>query len=198
MSVQARAPNGAHCRNLQRDRGLGQYWEQAFGRMALQQGRSFTPHQWRRAESAVAHSLDRSKPDGQRYKSYTLPDITIWSAPGEHHEIKHKNATAAGLFGLERYRFEALLWFARETQQSVYYTIHDHGFTDGPDDKANDINHWLTANVLALDRAQRKEADGYSYIDGVRRLTPILYWSRNNWDSLGALWRLIPPSAWAA
>lgn len=184
-----------HCVNLSDDRQIGDYWEREFARMALRYGRSFTGNQWDKTKSAVAHSMDFSMPRNKRYKSWTLPDITVWTKPGEHHEIKHKEPTKYGAFGLEKYRFEALLWMAEETGQNVFYTIHNHALNGGRSNKENNPDHWFTANVLTLKTAKRREAIGPSWVNGEKKQVIIYYWDASNWVRLLDLWRLLPATA---
>ena len=151
--------------------------------MALQYGRSITAQQIGRISSAVAWARESGKPH-----PYTLPDVTVWTAPGEHHEIKHKAPTAGGSFGLEVYRFDALLWFAQETGQRVMYTIHNHALAGGRDVEVNDIAHWQTANVIDLNEKHWKRANDWSWIGGERRKTDIYFWRASLWSSLAAFW----------
>lgn len=169
-----------HCTNNAADRGLGAYWEMQFCAMALLSGRSFSPLQLDHKGSAVAY---------QQANVYTLPDVTIWTHPGEHHEIKHKNPTRSGMFGLEVYRYNALKWFARETKQDVLYTIHNHDLAGGRDVKLNDIAHWWTVNILKLDHNWREQRWGYSWVGGQRKEVSIYYWSIGLWQPLQWYWR---------
>lgn len=182
-------PKREHCADLQGDRKLGEYWEQQFCILAARRGRSFTRHQFQKSSAANAYRLE-----GQKYHSVLLPDITVWSAPGEHHEIKHKAPTRDGYFGLERYRLDALVWFARETKQSVYYTIHDHSLAGGRDVAINRIEDWKTRNVIELAWSIEKEIDGPSYCNSGRIITAICYWPdaafiplEDQWDVYEAL-----------
>ncbi len=110
----------SHCSNNALDRSVGAYWEQAFCKMAGSYGFTFSPLQLGRTGSAVA-----SYRDGTAIKHLTLPDVAIWTAPGQYHEIKHKKPTTDGSFGLEVYRFDALKRFADTTRQAIMYTIHN-------------------------------------------------------------------------
>lgn len=165
-----------HCENLQADRQLGAYWEQQFCVLAARFGRFFSAHQLNRTGAACA--------GGPSAAYLLLPDITIWSAPGEHHEIKHKAPTPYGSYGLERYRFEALLWFAQITGQRVYYTIHDHSRTGGRNANVNRIEDWVTAEVRAL-AGQEKVARGPSWVDGKKKDVCICYWPTELFRPLG-------------
>ena len=107
------------CSNLVADSTLGQYWERQFCCMAANFGFMFSPLQIGRSTSAMAYK-------GKAFNCFTLPDITIWTFPGQHHKIKHKNPTHTCEFGLEVYRFDALVAFAQETRQDVMYTIDNH------------------------------------------------------------------------
>lgn len=132
-------------------------------------------------------------------KAYTLPDVTIWSAPGEHHEIKHKNPTRWNAFGLEVYRWEALLWFWNECKQSVWYTIHRWDLSpDGRDGRLNRMEDWWTCSVPKLERAMRRKQHrilpGYSWIAGEEQRTKICYWPVSLWTPLEKVWESIKVS----
>lgn len=180
----------AHCRNLEADRALGDYWERQFCAIAGKYGRSFTAHQIGRPKSA--QSIHR---EGSRFHPLTLPDITIWTRPGEHHEVKHKDARRKGDYGLERYRLEALLWFAEETGQSVYYTIHDHGMQPYPsrlqrrEARANHLDHWVTCSVVELADSIQRTDRNESYLRGDPRKVEICYWPRSLFQPVVWLWQ---------
>jgi len=172
-----------HCVDNKKDRATGEYWEREFGKMAAANGRVFSFMQIGREKSAQFYSLP-----GKTWRHRTLPDIAIWTSPGEHHEIKHKNPTPQGSFGLEVYRFEALLEFAEVTKQNVMYTIHNHDLSGGPNAKVNDISHWLTANVLDLDCHWQKESTVDSWVSGEKKRVPIYYWNQSMWQPLKDFW----------
>ena len=159
-----------HCENLTADRKLGDHWERQFCVMMANQGKMFTPMQIGRSSSAVAWA----KTNGH-WNHFTLPDVTVWTYPGEHHELKHKTATRHGSYGLERYRLDALVGFARETDQDVFYTIHDHH--GNRDDLTNHLGDWVTANVMTLADCIELERWGDSYVGGAKKRVPICYWS---------------------
>lgn len=158
------------CANLQADRSLGNYWEREFCTMAYHRGICFTAHQWNNQSSASAWSK-RCK-----HKPLTLPDVTLWSAPGQHHEIKHKEPNKHGSIGLEKYRLDALEWFFLETRQSVFYTLHRHDLAGGKHVKENNIDHWVTCDVSKLLDSGYKLYNGSSWVNGVEKRVPICYW----------------------
>lgn len=184
-----------HCTDLAGDRKIGELLERKFCAMAGSFGKAFTPHQIGRTMSAQA-----AQKSGREWRLWTLPDVTVWTFPGEHHEIKHKYATRAGLFGLEKYRFDALLWFADKTQQSVLYTIHD--YEQQPDAtmtarKRNVTNvrgHWLTCDVLKLKDCIRFTSKGDSYVNGVAKPVDIHYWHRSSFMPLIEYWMARMPA----
>lgn len=175
-----------HCANNAADRALGEYWEREFCKMAWRVGLSFTPMQIGRTLSVQAYLQARN-----RWRHMTLPDITVWTYPGQHHEIKHKDPTTRNTFGLETYRFDALMWFAAETRQDVLYTIHNHALAGGRSVKNNRIEHWLTVNIHDLDGKWAAKAWGFSYLNGRKREVPIYYWSTSLWTPLADYWRLL-------
>lgn len=168
-------PNGGHCADNKRDRATGAYWERQFCRLATRYGRFLTPHQiGRPGQSASAYGLDSG-----HWRTLLLPDITVWSAPGEHHEIKHKNKNRHGNYGLETYRLDALMEFAQVTGQPVYYTIHDWelaGARSSVEQVPNDIAHWFCADVTQLAISNTYVSCGSSYVRGERREVEIQYW----------------------
>lgn len=178
-------------RDNARDREIGAHWEKQFAVLAAARGMMFTPHQLGSPEKAAA-AYDRDADD--QWRRWLLPDITVWSAPGEHHEIKHKDPTRKGSYGLERYRLDALVTFARETDQSVLYTIHDWrraGAGTGAERTRNRLDDWVTADVLALAVAPDIHISyhGSSYINGQMRADiPICYWPVATFVPLATWW----------
>jgi hypothetical protein len=150
--------------------------------MAGERGLCFSPLQIGRPTSAQGYTIPAG---GASWKPFTLPDVTIWTAPGQHHEIKHKAPTPDGCFGLEVYRFRALLDFAAETQQAVFYTIHNHALNGGRDNQANYLAHWLTVNVMDLEGCHAKTQPGSSWVNG-KRVDGIMihYWRVTLWTPL--------------
>lgn len=173
-----------HCQNIQKDRDVGAYWERMFSVMAAKQGKWITPLQLGRTESAATYTLA-----GAKWQRLILPDVTVWTAPTEHHEIKHKNATRHGDYGLEQYRYQSLYDFAIMTGHAVMYTIHDHDLAGGRDKKANQIEHWLTVDVLDLYRHWKGPFNNYSWVNGQRKQVPIYYWPKTLWMPLVEYWR---------
>ncbi len=164
--------NGVHCGNLHGDRKLGEQWEKNFGQLALRHGLTVTAHQIGRKQSASAWYFEN---DQKRH--VILPDVVVWSFPGQHHEIKHKNPTRRGEFGLEAYRFDSLRWFQNTTKQPVFYSIHNHDRSGGRHGSENHLEHWITASVSILDRTwTREDENGDSYCNGKTIKTKILYW----------------------
>jgi len=160
-----------HCGDVNGDRKLGEFWEREFCKMMADTGVMLTPHQIGREASAQAYSIREDK-----WNLFTLPDITIWSAPGEHHEIKHKTVTKYGSYGLEEYRLQALIDFAYETTQAVYYTIHDHG--GNRCGNTNRREEWVSADVRKLHDASHYESIGPSYVGGRKKMVNVWYWNR--------------------
>lgn len=162
-------PSLKHCVDNAKDRSVGHYWEEQFCEIALKFDKCFTPNQWNKTKAAMAYS---------RLNKYTLPDIVIWSCPGQHHEIKHKEPTRDGYFGLEEYRYEALLAFKQITNQDIYYTIHNHKLSGGVDSPINKIEHWFTAKILDdINKSNTsKMKNGPTWYNGEKVERLILYW----------------------
>lgn len=174
-----------HCTDNRADRAIGATWERRFCELAADHGLLLSPLQIGRDNSAAAFWKDR-----QQWCSLTLPDITIWTAPGQHHEIKHKEPTRDGLFGLEVYRFRALMMFAQATGQSVFYTIHNHALAGGRDNPRNRIEDWVTADVHSLDgRWMRRDDNSTSWVNGQKTSgIGIYYWPIGLWQPLQRIW----------
>jgi hypothetical protein len=172
-----------------KDRKVGAHWERQFCNLAAQFGKTFTPHQIGRPDqSAAAYSRG---PDG--WSMLLLPDVTVWSAPGEHHEIKHKNRTRDGMYGLERYRLDALVRFANTTGQPVYYTIHDWeiaGASSAHDEVPNNLTHWFVGDIAQLSRGCTKVGTDWTYYGGGQRKKEMWYWSASRlwFRPLGDVW----------
>jgi len=171
------------CVNLGKDRAIGAYWERQFCVLAKQYGFMFTPMQIGRTKSALAY-----KGNGKQWNRFTLPDVTVWTAPGQHHEIKHKEPNRYGSYGLEQYRFDALMAFAKETGQDVLYTIHDHQLAGGKKNKENDIAHWLTIPIVVLDGTWNWTGPGNSWVNGQEKKVTMYYWSTDIWWALSDYW----------
>ena len=174
-----------HCSDLDGDRALGARWEREFCKLASRKGRLFTPHQIGRKDSACAHFWTGT------WHHLTLPDVTIWSCPGEHHEIKHKAPTRSGCFGLEDYRIKALKWFSEQTKQPVYYTIHNHN--GNRDDVSCRDEDWVSASTIKLWQAINNRV-AYSlwfdsYVGGQRKTVRGWFWPTGLWIPLLELWR---------
>ena len=165
------------CQDLIGDRGLGAYWERELCREMARRGKAFTPLQIGRDNSA-----EWFRHNGEKWNRFTLPDVVIWTNPGEHHEIKHKTTNKYGKYGLEKYRFEALVAFALETKQPVMYSIHDHH--GDRQNKQNNLSDWVTADVLNLHGADFQQYWGNSWVGGEKKRVPILYWKAELWQPL--------------
>jgi len=168
-----------HATDNEGDRQIGERWERAFCQLAADFDKVFSPHQIPHPEgAAVAYGRGA---DG-KWENYLLPDVTIWSAPGEHHEIKHKCATRGGYYGLERYRLDALVRWANTTGQLVCYTIHDWEVAGADAAGAlmpNDLSHWFYADIMTLARGCTwVQENGTSWVNGKRRDDVLIwYWT---------------------
>lgn len=162
-----------HCLDLTDDRQLGAFWERQFCRLAFRYGLVMTPNQIG-LSGGTAAAWYRNQ--GTNRNKIILPDVTIWSAPAQHHEVKHKAPTRLGEFGLEAYRFNSLLRFYQITGQEVYYTIHNHAWSGGRYSTINKPEHWVTASIPSLQWTVQQERTGYSWINGEKSETNILYW----------------------
>lgn len=175
--------NGSHCSNLSGDRNIGKLWEENFCKIAAGFGLIFTAHQIGRDQSAKAITKDS---DG-KFVNFILPDVSIWNNKCQHHEIKHKNPTPNGMFGLEQYRFDSLMKFTEQANQSVYYTIHNHDLAGGREVVDNCIDHWVTAKIETLNFKWSYERSGPSWRNGNKVDVNIYYWNKKLFTPLSDL-----------
>lgn len=177
-----------HCADNVSDRELGKKWERNFCFLAADFGKVFTPLQIVQGSSKSAAAFSKSG----TWHTQLLPDVTIWSAPGEHHEIKHKNPNRHGSYGLEEYRLIELLRFARVTGQRVLYTIHDwqHAGAEGSgEEMPNRIDDWFYVDVNNLRGMQYPQFSLPSWVGGVRKeKVPQRFWPKDLWRPLVQLW----------
>ena len=177
-------------------RAIGERWERNFCVLAADHGKVFSPHQIDRPDKSASAWGPR---ENGKYSRYLLPDVTIWSAPGEHHEIKHKNQTPDGCYGLERYRLNALVCWANTTGQQVLYTIHDWekaGARGADENVPNRIEHWYFADVEDISRRHTKVTQrGTSLVNGMlKNDVEIVYWTaRRYFHPLAELWTAAAP-----
>jgi hypothetical protein len=177
-----------HLDNNGRDRELGAKWERAFCGLAFSYGLTLTPNQLPRSSGAA--SWYRKGSAG--ISRFLLPDVAVWSAPGEHHEVKHKDPTRFGCYGLELYRLEALVAFAEEVQQAVLYTIHDWrlaGAATSADEMPNRIEDWRTVDVRELAAAGAPATPMPTYLNGDPATVPGAYWPIDLWIPLADWWQ---------
>ncbi len=173
-----------HCKDNGQDRDIGAFWERQFCLLAVKRGFVLSPLQLGRNGSAVAWCKD-----GDTWNSFTLPDVTIWTCPGQYHEIKHKAPTRYGTFGLEAYRFHALLDFAHVTGQAVLYTIHNHALFGGRDGRVCRLKDWVVADVRALENKWCHKSLGPSWVNGVKAESVLTYyWYVAMWKPLERYW----------
>jgi hypothetical protein len=191
-----------HGADLLGHRTEGEYWEERFCELACEYRRVwYTRNQKGRRDAAHAETIDPAK----IRRTCLLPDVVIWSIPGEHHEIKHKKPHKqpgfAPSFGLEVYRFEALVEFADECRQPVLYTIHDWQAAGAPDSyhhTPNRLDDWFTIPILDLN-AKRHRRDGKfgSYRNGqFVEAVPGYYWPASIWTPLAQYWDKHQPELW--
>jgi hypothetical protein len=176
-----------HTRDNAADRETGEQCERDFCVLAGEYGYTFTPNQIGRNESATAYRKGEGK-----WNTLLLPDVVIWSAPGQHHEIKHKTTNQYGRYGLEEYRLDALVDFAAETQQSVYYTIHDWRLAGAENSRErieSKLDHWFTADAIELADAPKIVGNNHwTYVNGGQQKRPIWYWDAGLFTPLRDLW----------
>jgi hypothetical protein len=176
-----RTSNGVHCGDLSRDRRLGDLWESNFCGL-LPDGCSFIRHQKDRNAGAVFGVVD----PGGVIRWSPSPDASVWWGRGitSHHEIKHKNATRSGHFGLEEYRVNSLCEFMQRVGQDVHYTIHDHDCSGGPLSPENDIKHWVTLSLQALLADVDDKRQSPTYRSDRRVMEMTYYWHRSRFNTL--------------
>lgn len=170
------------CVDNARDRKVGEFWERAFCKMLLDYGQTVTPLQIGRRDSATAQFMHKGE-----LNTLTLPDIVVWNYPGSFHEIKHKDPNRFGCYGLEEYRFDALIEFFNTTHQSVFYTIHDHSLSGGRHVKKNDMRHWRTVRIEHLIGTIDGSYPGNTWYNGQKVKRMIHYWNTELWSPLSVL-----------
>ena len=163
---------------LESDRKIGQLWEKKFSEILNHYGKAYSFLQIGRTESAIAQ---------QNGFSYTLPDVIMWNSPQSHyHEIKHKLKTKNHeSYGLEKYRFDALMWLAQQSGQAIFYTIHDYDSKAKKHETKNLLSDWFTVNILELnERWSYVGNNSTSYVNGQKQYVPIYYWPSSYWYPL--------------
>lgn len=179
--------NIIHCGDNGGDRKLGEQWERLFCELAGQYGRSLMRNQEGRNEAAKAY-----RPINGQMRPVSIPDIAVLTNSEGYHEIKQKAPyyyNGKARYGLEEYRINDLIWLARETGRGVHYTIHDHEKAGGRDVTDNNIEHWVTVDVLELDGTHvYRQANGKSYYNSGVAEKAILYWPTDLWKPLASLW----------
>jgi len=159
-------PRSPQCENLLGDRERGARCERQFALMVEQSG--LTPV--RRGQTET-------------------PDFTILPI-NEHHEVKDKNPTVGGMFGLEAYRWDGMKKFRRQNaQEPIYYTIHNWASSpEGREWQTNRIEDWITCSIDDLLRAERDykthEQVGMPWMDGRPVKTRVVYWPASLWKPL--------------
>lgn len=172
----------AVARHVADDRNLGAFWEGMFCQL-LPRGTKFVRHQLDKSRSAVKEWIDGNG----SIQTTPLPDVTVYHGLGREssHEIKTKNPSRSGQFGLEVYRFEALLQHARDSSGGANYTIHDWGKAGGKHRTENDIGHWITASFLDLEKRDRYSTEYSSWVDGVwTENVPMYFWNKDRFMPL--------------
>jgi hypothetical protein len=163
-----------HAEDNRADRDVGEKWEAEFEKMA---------------NSVGGLNCHRPTVPGR-----LLPDRVVQrKGEIEWHELKHKRATWADEYGLEQYRYEALIELAKRTGETVLYTIHDWrlaGARDRDDKVPNAIDDWYTVDVLDLPRVEPRIREGKTYYGGRVARTPIFYWPAGLWSPLAWRWGL--------
>lgn len=170
-----------HCGDVSGDRKLGDIWEANFCQL-LSPGVLLFRHQKDRTGSAIYGEV---QPDG-RIIWRPSPDVTVLHGRGitTHHEVKHKNATRKGFFGLEEYRFESLMQLQGNSGHGVYYTIHDHDCSGGRTSQLNDIKHWVTQTIESLSKEFDERFTCPTLRNGKRETAMTMFWHRSRFDQL--------------
>jgi hypothetical protein len=170
---------GEQCANNSSDRSVGDRWERNFCKIAGSYGCLVSPMQIGRKKSVVSHYKEQDE-----WKGIIMPDIMIFTPDVEFHEIKHKNPSKKGYFGLEKYRFDSFMEFYKRTNKSVMYTIHNHDLNGGKHNEANKLEHWFTIPFSVLCEKEHIIELGASYFGGKPKEVEIMYWDANLWNPL--------------
>jgi hypothetical protein len=192
-------------RDNARDRAIGAHWEDAFCELYwAHRGGLLVRNQKGRTDAAHAEALGR---DGLRWICL-MPDVQVLSGPGEHHEIKHKAPYQmrgwAPSYGLEVYRFEALVQFADEVKDPVLYTIHDWqmaGASASGEDMPNRLEDWVTVGILELAERNKRHRPKIFWCGSYRNGTyrphePTYFWPASVWTPIDVFWKHHQPGLW--
>lgn len=131
----------------ERDRKLGEYWEDRFIEIAKGYGWEAWPYNRIRG----ATFMDKAG------NVYVSPDVWILRRGDRQYicEIKHKNLARNGCYGFELYRESSML--AIEANYSnqfggvkALYVVHNHDLAGGKWSKANNLSHWCAQYLQEL------------------------------------------------
>lgn len=170
------------------DRALGEKWEGNFCHLAAWYGKAFHAVQLDRQRAARWQKGNRPA---------LLPDVTIFTSPGEHHEVKHKNPSRRRAYGYETYRLKSLLLFHQETRQPVFYSIHDWELAGARTSDApmpNVLQDWRVIDVCQLEAfirsAHLEEERMGTWINAAASTCFGYYWPTSLWIPLDEVWGL--------
>lgn len=161
------------------DRQLGDSWELKFIAIAELFG-------WKCKHTArlIGPTFEHN---GRRF---IAPDVTIQKGSRRYAcEVKHKNPTQSGRYGLEVYRADGLADFEQHYRDKTgrvtsIYVIHDWTDNGTGESSANDIHHWKVQFISVLQNHIFGPYDGPTYYNGQLVEKPINYYSVGMFDPL--------------
>lgn len=163
-------------------REVGSKWEKEFAKIVGARGALYCLHQEDRDKSATFHFYE----DGT-LKSKPLPDVTVFTSPGFHAEVKHKSPTRTGWIGLERHRIAAMRMLADASGQHVLYVVH-----------RSDTDEWIACSIKRFERLAEREMMSPSLVCGVMQSVPTVYTPVSAFTSLDRVLADLLPMAVAA
>lgn len=180
-SVSLRPSRNGHCQNHQADRTLGEYWEDELVRIA----RLFGWEAWAFSRKKGSTFTDEKN---QRYIS---PDVWMLRRGAVQYacEVKHKNPTAQGMYGLEVYRADGLVLLGEKYQNEFgrvlpLYVIHDWTNNGNRDSKRNVLDDWVCESIFALQPYISGTHNGATYYHESVVTRPINYYEAARFQPL--------------
>lgn len=154
----------------QRDRALGEFWEDEFIKMA----RGYEWEAWAFNRVKGGYFLDGAG------NSYISPDVWILRRGEQQYicEIKHKNLAQNNCYGFESYREDSMLRIeANYSNQfgrvQALYAVHNHDMAGGKWAKQNNILHWHAQLLQELSEAGHEGQPVYTYYNGEKSDAPV-------------------------
>lgn len=155
---------------IQKDRALGEYWEDQFIDIAHRYGWQAWP--FNRINGATFQD--------EKGDRYICPDVWVLRRGIQQYicEIKHKNLAKNGCYGFEVYREESMLAIEANYRNEfggvvALYVVHNHDLAGGKWEKKSNILHWHAQHLQDLSRVGREGQPVHTYYNGERSDVPV-------------------------